>query len=273
MSPRSLAGTRHRTRRLRGLARRGARALLLRSSHVDALVSERRNLRIAKGILQIEKGDLEAVVRDLKSRAINPPAPHPPTNPTAYVPSTVPLSGQAYREYITRQIYEGTPGATTVGLRHASSFLQVAKGLGGSSPLGPSWTVVDLAASTLTADSRVDARLLPAEWTERFGLVLCNAVLEHIPHPQRAVDDFCRVLAPGGYLYLEVGFWQPYVGAADPGVGEKSQFCEDYWRATVEGLRVWAAAVTEISCGWADEGVVYYFGRKPATDVDPGASF
>jgi SAM-dependent methyltransferase len=123
--------------------------------------------------------------------------------------------------------------------------------------------VADLSASTPEVDRRDDAHSLPAAWTERFALVLCNAVLEHVPYPQRAVDDFCRVLAPGGYLYLEVAFWQPYPAGRDPDAGGETRFYEDYWRATVEGLRVWAEALDEISCGWADEGVAYYFGVKP----------
>jgi len=254
MPDRSLAGTPNRARGVRSthLARRFAKMLLQRSTSVEALLSERRNLRTAKGILQIEKGELEAAVRDLNNRFINPPAPHPPTNPTAYIPSTVGPSGQAYREYLTRQIYEGTPSPTIAGLPDASEFLQVVKGSGGAGEFGPRWTVVDLCASTPTADFRDDERSLPAEWTERFALVLCNGVLEHVPYPQRVVDDFYRVLAPGGYLYLEVAFWQPYPAGRDPGVGGEPRLWEDYWRVTVEGLRVWAAAFDEISCGWAD---------------------
>ena len=266
MSDSSVAST---PRRARGfssarLARRFGKWLLLKSARVDALITERRNLRTAKGILQIEKGELEAVVRELNHRFVNPPAPHPPTNPAAHIPATVPRSGQAYREYLTRQIYAGAPSPTIAGLPNASEFLQIVKGSGGTGRFGPRWTVFDISDSTPAVGSRGDASSLPADWTERFALVLCNAVLEHIAYPQRAVDDFYRVLTPGGYLYLEVAFWQPYPAGRDPDAVGEARSYEDYWRATVEGLRVWAAALDEISCGWADEGVVYYFGVKPS---------
>jgi SAM-dependent methyltransferase len=123
--------------------------------------------------------------------------------------------------------------------------------------------VLDLATSTRTG-ANDDAQPLPVEWTERFGLVLCNAVLEHVRYPQAVVDDFHRVLAPGGCLYLEVAFWQPFF-VVDQRAGDEFGAREDYWRATVEGLRVWAAAFDEISSGWANEGVAYYFGRKPGS--------
>ena len=42
-----------------------------------------------------------------------------------------------------------------------------------------------------------------------FGLVLSQAVLEHVTDPQRAVDEMVRVLAPGGLLYVEAAAWQP----------------------------------------------------------------
>jgi uncharacterized protein YbaR (Trm112 family) len=42
-----------------------------------------------------------------------------------------------------------------------------------------------------------------------FDLVLSQAVLEHVPDPQRAVDEIVRVLKPGGTAYVEAAFMQP----------------------------------------------------------------
>ncbi|MBM3661608.1 MAG: methyltransferase domain-containing protein [Actinobacteria bacterium] len=42
-----------------------------------------------------------------------------------------------------------------------------------------------------------------------LDLVLSQAVLEHVPDPQQAVDEMRRVLKPGGVLYCEVAFMQP----------------------------------------------------------------
>lgn len=55
---------------------------------------------------------------------------------------------------------------------------------------------------------QADALALPFRdnW---FDLVQCQAVLEHVTDPQRAVDEMTRVLRPGGWLYVEVAFMQP----------------------------------------------------------------
>ncbi len=44
---------------------------------------------------------------------------------------------------------------------------------------------------------------------ESFDLVQSQAVLEHVPDPQRAVDEIIRILKPGGIAYFEVAFMQP----------------------------------------------------------------
>nr|WP_290667264.1 class I SAM-dependent methyltransferase [Ardenticatena sp.] len=45
---------------------------------------------------------------------------------------------------------------------------------------------------------------------ESVDSILCNAVLEHVPNPQRAVDEMYRVLKPGGRAYVGVPFIYPY---------------------------------------------------------------
>ena len=42
-----------------------------------------------------------------------------------------------------------------------------------------------------------------------FDAIVCNAVLEHVRNPHEVLDEFYRVLKPGGYLYLGVPFMQP----------------------------------------------------------------
>ncbi|MCP4435902.1 MAG: glycosyltransferase [Actinomycetia bacterium] len=44
---------------------------------------------------------------------------------------------------------------------------------------------------------------------DSFDLVQSQAVLEHVPDPQRAVDEIVRILKPGGLAYFEVAFMQP----------------------------------------------------------------
>ena len=59
-----------------------------------------------------------------------------------------------------------------------------------------------------------------------FDVVLCTEVLEHLPEPQRAVDEMHRVLRPGGTLLLTTRFLFPIHDAP-----------QDYFRFTKYGLR------------------------------------
>jgi SAM-dependent methyltransferase len=57
-------------------------------------------------------------------------------------------------------------------------------------------------------------------------VVLCTEVLEHLPEPQKAIDEFFRVLQPGGELLLTTRFLFPIHDAP-----------HDYFRFTKYGLR------------------------------------
>jgi SAM-dependent methyltransferase len=70
-----------------------------------------------------------------------------------------------------------------------------------------------------------DARALPVR-DAAFDLVLCTEMLEHVPEPQRAIDEMHRVLKPGGLLVLTTRFLFPIHDAP-----------HDYFRFTKYGLR------------------------------------
>lgn len=59
-----------------------------------------------------------------------------------------------------------------------------------------------------------------------FDAILCTEVLEHLPEPQRAIDEMFRVLRPGGSLILTTRFLFPIHDAP-----------HDYFRYTKYGLR------------------------------------
>jgi len=248
---------------LRATGRRQIKRFLIRFRPVAEFMVELANLRRDVAILQMEKGYLEADVRMLQDRIINPPEPHPPSNPLGYVPATIPVAGQAYREFFARQLY-GTSTPTITGVPADGEYLQVGLGRYGDGKWGPRWVAVDLYDPSPAVDYHYDVHDLPPDWSGRFALVMCCAILEHIHYPQKAIDELYRVLAPAGVLYAELPFWQAYHSGGDSTIGEKYQFGGDFWRATVEGLRVWTAEFEEISCGWANEGVVFFLGRKPA---------
>lgn len=54
----------------------------------------------------------------------------------------------------------------------------------------------------------------------------CDAVLEHVQHPSKAVSEMFRVLKPGGYLHIVVPFCHPV-----------HLYPSDYGRWTIDGLR------------------------------------
>jgi len=57
-------------------------------------------------------------------------------------------------------------------------------------------------------DIYADGLRLPFR-TSSLDVVLSQAVLEHVPDPQQAIDEIRRVLKPDGVLYIEVAFMQP----------------------------------------------------------------
>ena len=43
-----------------------------------------------------------------------------------------------------------------------------------------------------------------------YDTILCNAVLEHVPDPEKVMAEFQRLLVPGGTLVVSVPFLQPF---------------------------------------------------------------
>lgn len=56
--------------------------------------------------------------------------------------------------------------------------------------------------------------------------ILCTQVLEHIPHPQKAISEMYRVLKPGGFALVTV-----------PQLNELHEEPHDYFRYTCFGLK------------------------------------
>jgi SAM-dependent methyltransferase len=235
----------------------------MRLAPVAEFMAELADLRRDVGILSLEKGNLEAEVRRLREYIVNPTEPGPPSNPLGYFPADVPALGTAYRRVIALELYgERTPRIT--GVANDGEYLQVGLGRYGDGKYGPRWVCVDLYDPSPAVDYHHDVHDLPDDWSGRFSIAMCCAILEHIHSPQRAIDELHRVLEPGGFVYAELPFWQPYHVGGDSTIGEQYGFGGDFWRATVDGMRIWMSEFEEISCGWANEGVVYFFGRKPA---------
>jgi SAM-dependent methyltransferase len=82
-----------------------------------------------------------------------------------------------------------------------------------------------------------DIHDLPID-SDSFDCVFCTGTLEHIRDPSKGVSELTRILKPGGILYIDVPFIQGY--HPDP---------TDYWRFTLDGLRLLCQELVEIDAG------------------------
>ena len=123
---------------------------------------------------------------------------------------------------------------------------------------GRNWVSVDLFDASPEIDYHYDVMELGFV-DEEFDRIVCNAILEHVEDPVRAVSELWRVLRRGGQVWVEVPFHQPY--HPDP---------HDYWRVSPEGLEKWMRGFERL-----DSGVfsvhhccfytgVFYWGEKVA---------
>ena len=104
----------------------------------------------------------------------------------------------------------GSPGPERGEWRHAASVQR-------SSP----WIWSRSGATDVVAD----ARALPFA-AGTFGVVVSQEMVEHVDDPFAVVREMGRVLAAGGWIYLQA----PFIIGYHPG-------SEDYWRFTRAGMR------------------------------------
>lgn len=74
--------------------------------------------------------------------------------------------------------------------------------------------------------------------SDSFDCVFCTGTLEHVTDPWQSVHEIHRVLKPGGIVHIDVPFMQGY--HADP---------TDYWRFTLDGLKLLCKEFDEMEAG------------------------
>lgn len=75
-------------------------------------------------------------------------------------------------------------------------------------------------------DVVADAQALPFEDNSVDG-ILCEMLIEHVPHPEKVISEIKRVLKPNGSLYLSTPFVYPFHACPN-----------DFYRWSPMGLRV-----------------------------------
>jgi SAM-dependent methyltransferase len=97
----------------------------------------------------------------------------------------------------------------------------------------------------------VDVQNLDRYLDKTYDVVILDQVLEHVRHPQRAVDEIFRVLKPGGICIATTPFLIQVHGYPD-----------DFWRFTSSGLRELFRAYEHVTCqGWGNKSVLRTISR------------
>ena len=109
--------------------------------------------------------------------------------------------------------------------------------IGGAGRTPPGYVNLDLVAMP-GVDVAADAESLPFPGGV-FTRVECDAVLEHVRHPERVLAEIHRVLAPGGYAHLVTPFCHPF-----------HEYPRDYRRFTLDGLKELAGPLEPVAEGW-----------------------
>jgi len=109
--------------------------------------------------------------------------------------------------------------------------------LGGAGREVPGFVNLDLLAMP-GVDVSADAEQLPFR-SDTFQHVECDALLEHVCHPECVLAEIRRVLMPGGYVRLVTPFCHPF-----------HEYPRDFRRYTLDGLRELAGSMEVVAEGW-----------------------
>lgn len=74
-------------------------------------------------------------------------------------------------------------------------------------------------------DFVTDATKLPIK-DDAVDMIITESTLEHIPDVDLAIKEICRVVKPGGYVYISIPFMMPFHASPN-----------DYFRLTHEGIK------------------------------------
>lgn len=106
-----------------------------------------------------------------------------------------------------------------------------------------------------------------------FDLIVCNAVLEHVEDPFGCARELYRICKPGGKIWCEVPFVQPYhphknwkledgLFYQTHDLKDDENHGGDYWRFTPQGMMQLMNKFSVIEILLINQGGIAYFGQK-----------
>lgn len=194
---------------------------------------------------------MRGVIDRLKRRLAQALAPPDPDEP--WHPLTVKLPGKGALN--TYRLQEQHLFCTQRPL--SQRCLQVGVPNWTDEKFGPQWVSVDLFDERPCIDHRLDVCRMDAFEDESFDAVWCCAVLEHVRDPFAAAREIARVTKPGGEIWIEVPFVQPYHPS-----GRLHTHGGDFWRFTPEGVRTLFPDFESVALGAIDDGAILLHARK-----------
>lgn len=107
----------------------------------------------------------------------------------------------------------------------------------GLPPLGATIICTDIVPRP-NVDIVADAQAMPQISSDSADCVFLVSVLQHLPYPQKAIDEAYRILRPNGILYVNTPFI--FIYHRDP---------DDYYRFSIRGLESLCARFERITSG------------------------
>lgn len=129
----------------------------------------------------------------------------------------------------------------------------------------PEWISIDLYDERPCIDFQMDLMNLKFQ-PNQFKTIVCNAVLEHITNPFKAVSEMYRVADKGCKIWAEVPFVQryhPYKGYPKPqDKGGDIEHGGDYFRFTPQGVVEVMKPFKMLDLMYINEGGIVFIGEK-----------